>query len=480
MIPQAERSFLRRQVAIFLTILFFLYPGAAAAQIAAGTITGVVRSVDAVLPNMAVGIYPANDATSTWLKAARTNTEGVFSFTGLAAGSYKIYFFSSGTNYISGWYKKNTVPSPGSAVEAFSEGSVITLTTYSAGADVGKTQLNLGLTITGKVIRAAVEPAVGIAGVFAQAYIDNGTTWVKSSAVTPAEGTYTISGLRAGSYKIRFYAYGTAYTTAWYSSTESPTNTVSDAASATLVAAGTSDSIDSQLSTGASISGTVSKIDGTNIVPVAGALVVVYDSAESHAFRGFIRTGDNGTYTVPGIFVPASGTGKYIVQFYEKFVNNAGEGLTEWYNGMNGAYIQSGAKEVQVTEDIDGNKSIFGIDAILDRGPISGKVSYTTGSPIAGVTVKIVVGETEKTAVTDAKGLYSIPELSSSMSYTVQFSKNGVQLGERTPVAAGATGINLQIEPPPPSNAAKLIPTYKRLLLKKRYCYIINGVRVCR
>ncbi len=474
MIPQAERSFLR-QAAIFLTILFCFHAGAATAQTAAGTITGVVRSADAVLPNMSVGVYSANDA-STWLKAARTNTEGVFSFTGLAVGSYKIYFFSSNTNYISGWYKKNTAPTPSSAVDAFSEGSVVTLT-YSAGADIGETQLDLGLTITGKVTKAAVEPAVGIAGVYAQAYLNDGTTWVKSSAATTAEGNYTISGLRPGSYKIRFHAYETAYATAWYSSASSPANTVPGADQATLVAAGTSDSIDGQLSTGGSISGTVSKIDGVNTVPVAGALVVIYDSAEPHAFRGFITTGADGTYTVPGILVPEGG-GKYIVQFYEKYVNNIQSGLTEWYDNVS---ANATPTEVTITEDADGNKSTISIDAVLDRGPISGKVSYTTGSPVAGVTVKVTpsAGGAEKTAITDAKGLYSIPELFSNTLYTVQFWKNGEQIGARTDVAAGATSVNLQIEPPPSSKAAKLIPIYKQLLLKKR-CYIINGVRVCR
>ncbi|WP_417914845.1 MSCRAMM family protein [Candidatus Electronema sp. JM] len=457
--PQAEHILLRKAAMLLFAFLFFFRPTIATAQTAAGTITGTVKAADtqALLQNLAVGVYRADNAT-TLVKAVRTNTVGVFTLTGLTTGNYKVRFFPIGINYIGGWYKSNT-SSPASVVEEFGNGDVITLTS-SAGANLGETQLNVGLTITGKVTQAPA-PATGIPGVYVQAYLEDGITWVRTSdAATTTGGDYTISGLRAGNYKVRFWAYQTEYTTVWYSNAVSaaPTNTVYSADQATSVAAGGTGTTNGQLATGGSISGTVYKAGN---VPVVGALISVYDS--SYTFRGFTTSGNGGIYQVQGLPVP----GTYFVQFYEKFINNIGTGLTEWYQDASNI-SDSKIKSVDITTGSSG------IDAVLDRGPISGKVSDSTGLPLSGVSVTIYDSskQTVTSVVTDAQGQYSTGELQAG-DYKVQFSPlswyaNKTNFTEATSVPAGSSGVNGIFKP---FNFAHI---YNVLLLKKR-CSDANG-----
>jgi len=456
---QAVRSLLWQAVIVFALCYF---PVAALAQTAAGTITGTVRAADtqALLQNLAVGLYHADDA-STRVKVARTDTAGVFTFTGLAAGNYKIRFYTTGINYIEGWYKSNTSP-PASAVAAFNDSDSITLTAAS-GAALQETQLALGLTITGYLADSS-PPNNPIGGVYVQAY-SNGV-WAKTSDTVSSatDGSYVISGLKAGNYTIRFWAYQTIYTTEWYS-TSGTTHTVPDAGTATAVAAG-SNNVNAQLSTGGSISGTV--YIGTT--PLAGALVAVYDST---VLRGFTTTsnavGSEGTYIVRGL--PLSGS--YVVRFYEKVVNNTGTGLTEWYND---ASSQDGAAPLTFPLGIT---SISGIDASLDRGPISGKVTNSTGSPVAGVSVKVYASSAQTlqtSATTDANGQYVTAELPAG-NYKVQFSplswyNNKTSFAEADLVPAGAL-VNGVFKPVP------LGPVYNLLIMKKRCVDAANQPTHC-
>ncbi|CAK8722455.1 MAG: Carboxypeptidase regulatory-like domain-containing protein [Candidatus Electronema aureum] len=443
-------------VAILFAALSIFHPLTVKAQVSSGTITGTVTTVDTVpLASLAVGVYRADDE-STRLKAVRTNTAGIFTLTGLPAGNYKIKFFTTGINYVGGWYKQNTSP-PASAVATFGEGNIITLTS-TAGADVGETRLDLGLQIKGKVNDTS-SPSNPIAGVYVQAYRNGVWERTSDAATIIADGSYIISGLRAGDYTIRFWAYQTSYTTEWYSST-TPTNTVPDATSAASVAAG-SININAQLSTGGNILGTV--YDKTGTVPVVGALVTVYDNVSPYTFRGFTTTLATGTYTVRGLPL----TGNYLVQFYEKYVNNVGTGLTEWYNDKSDrASAAADFGSVVVINQATGY--IDNINATLDRGPISGKVTYKTGSPVVGMLISVYDSNQvlKLSTTTDTKGQYITGELPAG-TYKVQFGTaswyNGKDnFNEANAVQAGAAGINAIIEQP-----TLLFHVYNILLMKK-------------
>jgi hypothetical protein len=468
---QAERCLLWYSVMLFA--VFFIFSPCSAQSQTTSSITGIVLDVNGKVilnslgQSIAVGVYPYNDETNR-LQAVRANAAtGVYTLTGLPLGKYKVKYFTTGVNYISTWYKDSL---------SFSGATVIDLTSATP-VSLGEIKLATGAKITGNVL-TALSGGSGIANVFVQAY-SNGV-WARTSdaATDAAAGGYTISGLAPGSYTVRFWAYQTAnpvYATEWYSETDT-NHTVPDTNNATAVSVATGEVKAIQnavLSTGGSISGTVLKA-GT---PVVGGMVAVYDSVSPHAFRGFTTTGTGGGYAVEGL----PSTGSYVIQFYEKFINNIGSGLTEWYDGQSGASSIGGAVAVDVP-------SASPINATLDQGPISGKVTYITGSPVVGASVKIYATGTEQpawpsaVATTDDKGSYISAYLPAG-NYRVQFFEKSPENGwtqwyqgkdsftQAADVLAGSIGVNAVLKPSP---LAPLLNMYNVLLLKKR-CVDENG-----
>ena len=231
-----------------------------------------------------------------------------------------------------------------------------------------------------------------------------------SYAATGPGGTYTVTGLEPGAYRVEFSAPGD--TSLYYPSTDNfidatPVD-VGPGASLTGISATLS-----ALPTG-SISGTVTS-GGTGL---SGVCVT---ASNGEGPNWYAETGSGGTYTISN--VPAS---DYEVSFggYCNSSSPATPVVTVWYPGN--ATSQSLAGPVAVA----GGQAVTGIDAQVTEvsssggtGSITGTVSGAGGRPLADICVDAQSGNitTAASAATAANGSYTLTGLAAG-TYDVSFS----------------------------------------------------------
>jgi len=166
----------------------------------------------------------------------------------------------------------------------------------------------MGSGISGKVTSDGV---TGIGGVWVTVYTDT-MTWINNT-MTNADGTYSIGGLAAGSYKVFVDGSNKNYMNAWYD----------DGASVTVNSGQPTQNINITLSQSGSISGRVT--NGTTGISNVGINVCQYDSGSGNCNWGYngATTNGNGDYSISGLQ-----TGQYKVQFNSGGTSYVGE----WYN----------------------------------------------------------------------------------------------------------------------------------------------------
>ncbi|MCI5157593.1 MAG: carboxypeptidase regulatory-like domain-containing protein [Candidatus Electrothrix sp. AUS1_2] len=322
---------------LFISFCYCVLPTADKAR--AGSITGTVVDDDggAFIGDVRVAVYAENNAAKIIAEDNTDAATGAYSITGLDNGDYKVWFITDATDYIKKWYNDST---------DFSGAQTVSLTSATPDVDLEETALTLGGKITGTVTYNAASPTEPV---YVQAYNAVSGAWVKTTQVNSSTGEYTVRGLPAGGYTVKFWAFLTEYVTAWYNDTLSR-----NTATSVSVAQGGSETlgINAQLVLGGKISGTVTDIDGN---PVEGTLVQVYDSLDSEELRGFAYTGETGIYTVKGL--PLGGSVK--VRFCERQeADGSCGGLTEWYDDK----INFDSADIVTVPDT----GIDGIDAVLE------------------------------------------------------------------------------------------------------------------
>lgn len=386
-----------------------------------GSITGKVAN-SAGSGIAGVMIYVSDAAGSSVYGNATTQTDGSYTLPGLPTGSYKLQISGNGTGYVSQFY--NNKPSLLLA-------DVIAVT---AGSTTGNINITLvqGGAISGRVTNLSGSGVAGVSVYASDAAGGSGS----GSANTQSDGTFTIVGLSAGSYRLQYNGNSTGYVSQWYNNKPS-----SLLANLIAVAGGsTTSGINAVLVQGGSISGRVTDSAGHGI---SGITVNATDASGGSA-TGYAITQSDGSYTLVGM--PA---GSYKLQF-----NGSGAGyVIQWYNNRT---LPAEADSVAVTA----GSTTSGINVTLVQGGvIAGQVTNTSGSGIAGVSVY----------ATDSSGVYYYNSAftQSDGSYTIggapaggcklQFNGNGTgyltewyndktspTLAETVSVAAGATisGIN--------------------------------------
>ena len=219
-----------------------------------------------------------------------------------------------------------------------------------------------GGSITG-VVTSDVDGSP-LSGIYVQAQNDDGSSM--ASAATDADGSYRIDGLLAGAHRVHFLTSGTPYISEyWNNSTGyfgATTVNVQDGAVAT--------GIDASLSIGASISGVVTRDDGS---PVVGAFV-----AANGARGGFgnAMTDSDGAYTVQGLFADS-----YTVQFSAS------------QDGLIGEYWDDASDSFTATKvPVASGGTVAGIDAVLSAGgSLQGVVTRASdGSAVTNGSVTVL------------------------------------------------------------------------------------------
>lgn len=158
-----------------------------------GTVTGQVRGADtqAGLANVAVRIYDSNGQE---VNSTTTNGMGNYTFSGLAASSYRVGFAPDPTTgYLQSFYNGAS--------------SLATATPISVTAGQTTSQIDAELLVGGK-ISGTLTTADGGSELqnFSVAVFKNNAAYeyVTGAIVGPSGGGYTVVGLPTGSYRVQF------------------------------------------------------------------------------------------------------------------------------------------------------------------------------------------------------------------------------------------------------------------------------------
>ena len=155
-----------------------------------GTVDAAASGVD--IGNMCVWAYPVGGGAAG---KATTALDGMYTITGIAAGSYSVEFYTfpcGGRSYVTQWY--NDAPTGAPSIS----GALVVAVTAASPASGINAELALAASISGTVTAAI--GGSDVVGVCVSARSTDGG--IGASTTTAADGTYTIFGLAAGSYEV--------------------------------------------------------------------------------------------------------------------------------------------------------------------------------------------------------------------------------------------------------------------------------------
>ncbi|WP_133247546.1 hypothetical protein [Arthrobacter sp. H-02-3] len=279
------------------------------------------------------------------------SADGTYTVPWLTAGSYKlnfraVYGIDSGT--LPQWYNNATT---------FETATPVTVTAGQAVSGIDVT-LKKAASISGKI---TAPPGVDLTKVRVYSYAAGSGAYVGLSLVG-ADGTYRISALVAGSYKLDFGGADTNALPQWYNNATS-----SETATSVTVTAGQDlTGINATLKKASTISGKITAPPGVDLTLVG---VSAQPAAGSGNSAGYASVGADGTYKVSAL---AAGSYKLV---FGGSVTNA---LTQWYKDAT-------SFETATPVTVAAGQDLAGINVALKKGSsISGKVTAPLGASPAG------------------------------------------------------------------------------------------------
>lgn len=159
---------------------------------------------------------------------------------------------------------------------------------------------------TGQIVGVVTDQTTGqpVANVEVDVYKSGSESVPMTTVHTQGNGSYDVTGLTTGSYKISFSQLRSNYLARYYKNAE----TAATATPIEVTNGNTTSGIDQALPTAGQISGTLTYA-GTN-APAAGSLVEAWKTGNEGTPEGFAETTANGTYTMSGLQ-----TGTYRIGF---------------------------------------------------------------------------------------------------------------------------------------------------------------------
>ena len=234
-----------------------------------------------------------------------TGADGRFTFPDLAPGTYALrYGPPPASGYGPQWNGGATTRGGATPVVVDGSGAPIELDEQLT-SQVG--------SITGTVRGPGGIPA---AGVTVQAFLPGVFFFPGATAVTPSDGTYTLSGLGQASYEVVFRpSVGSPLRSEWFDGSTSRSG-----ATPVAVSESTASVADADLVSSGSLSGTVT---GPTGAPLGGVRVVLFGPTDTWAGSYEAVTASDGTYLLPAL-APAS--------YRVRFVPPSSSGLAaQWY-----------------------------------------------------------------------------------------------------------------------------------------------------
>ena len=373
--------------------------GIDAALAASAKISGTVTGPDGApaLSGIQATAYRWDGSEWDWVVADNTAADGTYLIGGLPAGTYRVQF----DDYQNGAYRtevyNNATDLDSGADVVLGEGETV------AGIDAALSladESQISGTVTGP------DGTTGLADIRVTVWQPDGSGWGGRSTQTGVDGTYTMGGLTAGTYRVDFCDEDGHYISEVY---DNATNIFSG----TDVIVGEGEpvtGIDASLAVAFRISGTVTGPDGS--MPLSGIWATAY-CWDGSQWDPVVEdnTAADGTYAIE--MLPA---GTYRVQFCDGYGNYR----TEAYDD---------ASDLDFGKDIvlDEGATATGIDASLAAWPkMSGVVTGPDGAtPLQGITVWVVRWNGARwdwvaSDTTDANGAYMIGRLEAGI-YRVEF-----------------------------------------------------------
>ena len=351
-------------------------------------LTGVISTSDTLQPlgSVTVRLY---DAEGEQVRTGNTNFTGVYSITGLAAGSYRIEFVPSFfSEYVREFHNNKATLATANPV-ALTLGNVTTI----------NAALDRGAVITGTVTDAG--SSVLLENIQVVAYDANDSV-ARSTNTTP-DGTYLLGGLPTGDYRVEFDPpFNSPYLGEFHDNQP-------DLASATPLSltVNTTTTIDAALDRGATLQGSVTDVDTD--APLQGISVRLYNAAGNQVTSR--TTTATGAYSFTGLIA-----GDYRVEFDPPFNSPY---LGEFHDNQPDL---ASATPLSLTLN-----TITTIDAALQRGAsVVGTVrTRDTNAPLEDISVRLynTNGNQVASRFTTATGAYSFTGLIAG-DYRVEFRPN--------------------------------------------------------
>ena len=394
------------------------------AMLIGGQISGTVTNASTKAAITGIQVCASNEIDS---QCAKTNSNGEYTVSGLATGSYKVYFSAPDVlNYLAQYYNGKA---------SYSEAEAVSVTTGNTTSGIDAAIVTGG-QIMGKVTAAATK--VTLAGI--QVCADPKSGGNGECASTNSSGEYVIAGLITSEYTVSFDpVVGTNYIFQYYNGKESS----AEATPVTVAAGSTTPGINAAMAAGGQIAGRVTDasskgaLDGIEVCP---------RTTDGEYMGQCVTSNSAGEYTIVGLT-----TGEYKVEFYP---NGGANYVTQYYDA------ESSVSEATVVS-VTAGSTTPGINAEMrPGGEVAGKVTDATGSTaVSGIQVSVyeVNGDYPFAiafATTNASGEYLVTGLgtgeykvefavpySSGLNYLPQYYKNQSSLAaaEAIEVTAGKT-----------------------------------------
>ena len=330
-------------------------PITTASAAATASISGQVfaQATSAPLPDEQIDLFDSNCNYLQLVAPASLDAQSDFSFSGLAAGSYKIEYTYWGTtvNVLSPYFGNGA---------SCSNAPVIQLASGQA-LSLGQVTLPLGASISGVVTGPTGTAAYGgTVDLF-----DSTGAQLKQTSTDVYTGQYSFIGLYPGAYRLKFSGgYLNSLAPQYWNGKDS----LADATVITLASAQIDNGISVQLQTGPSISGAVDIDTGSGPYPAQGDIQVdLFDASGTYVESTIV---DAGTYQLFGM-----APGSYTVRFEEPWGYSSNIGLAStWYGGAQ--------FEDQSTPVVVGSGQVTGINNTLYLGgSITGTISSNVLEP---------------------------------------------------------------------------------------------------
>ncbi len=376
----------------------------------AGRITGTVTGPDGTTPleDVEVEAYLWDPVDEDWyyMGFASTGEDGTYNLTTVVPGTYRVGFFDPAGVHASEYYNDVTLFSAATGIEA-------DLGEIMSGINAS---LALGSHITGTVTAAEeVTPLVDV-GVIAYRWDPTELKWEPAAgAGTDEDGNYSLDGLSAGTYRVKFDGSEANHGMEYYDDSA----TIAGAVDIEVGAVSTVTGIDAALAEAGAISGTVTGPDGTTALQNIQVRAYFLDDIDGHwHVYGSDTTAVDGSYNI-GSLSP----GSYRVLFED----TSGDHAREYYQNVS---TLGAATDVVVTSSGEAT----GIDASLETTSlITGTVTAANGgAPLANVFATAYLWDTAFLkwryaggSYTEADGSYEIRGIGAG-TYRVGFDDDGL------------------------------------------------------